>query len=60
MNTNEQMPQNYPFNEWTWQYLQKSKKALEKRSSVSKEEAIAQAKSMREIVEKQMNKNKEN
>ena len=54
----KKMPKDYPFNEWTWQTLQKSKENLKKQSLSSREEKIAQAKAMREAVEKQMNKNK--
>ncbi len=56
----KKMPKDYPFNEWTWQYLQKSKKALKEQSPSSREEKIAQAKAMREAVEKQMHKNRKN
>ena len=49
-------PKDYPFNEWTWNHLQKSKENLKKQSPSSREEKIAQAKAMREAVEKLMNK----
>ena len=49
-------PKDYPFNDWTWNHLQKSKESLKKQPLSSREEKIAQAKSMRETVEKLMNK----
>lgn len=49
-------PKDYPFNDWTWNYLQKSKEALKKQPKSSREEKIAQAKAMRESVERRMKK----
>lgn len=49
-------PKDYPFNDWTWHHLQKSKESLKRQPPSSREEKIAQAKAMRETVEKLMNK----
>ncbi len=49
-------PKDYPFNNWTWNYIRKSKEALKKQHLSSRKEKIAQAKAMREAVEKLMNK----
>ena len=49
-------PKDYPFSDWTWNYLQKSKEALKKQPKSSREEKIAQAKAMRESVERRMKK----
>ena len=50
------MPEDYPLNEWAWQNAYKAEMTYKEQSPISKQQAIEQAKKIRENVEQTMNK----
>ena len=52
--TKQAMPEDYPFNEWTWHNELISKQALEKQPPCSREEMEAQIKAQMQVMERRM------
>ena len=52
--TKQEMPPDYPFNEWTWLHDLRLKKELEKQPPCSREEMEAQIKAQMQVMERRM------